>query len=415
MFIIGVAAISLVQSSANNPLDTYNPTEQMASYTIYKYGDTTLAKNGSSSRIDFESVDSTYVIQSALDAINSTGGMVFIKTGSYKITGLMINGSSVGIVGEGQETRLIMGDHSNANGITIANKKNFITISSLSFIGNSAGNTAGSGIFFNNTYVSQVNQVWIYDFAEYGVHTYYSNVVNIFQSQIDTNKAGGVFFNSSNGCKVSQSVVELNTNFGVKISSESGDYGQNNIVDGNWLESQSGGVQTNQVYVGTHSYSTKITNNIIVCLGLGSNVIVVNATNAIFTEISNNHISSRASGAYAFYLVDCLGVSIINNYYSITEQNIYVRGASDVKRTDYVLTNERYGVAQITAGNQTATVTHGLDGVPDVILCMTSNMDYYVALSSKTSTSFTISLNKMANETITIYWYAWYNNALTGK
>ncbi|UCG68152.1 MAG: hypothetical protein JSV09_10025, partial [Thermoplasmata archaeon] len=59
------------------------PFTETADYTIFIDGGVVYAKNGATGSIEFQSTDASYVIQSAIDVLNSTGGKIFIKGGMY--------------------------------------------------------------------------------------------------------------------------------------------------------------------------------------------------------------------------------------------------------------------------------------------------------------------------------------------
>ncbi|MCP8313482.1 MAG: hypothetical protein H3Z53_03800 [archaeon] len=78
------------------------------SYIIEKNGTTIVAKNCTTGRIEFSGTDASKVIQSVINALDATGGMIFIKKGSYSITtGISRTPvSSITIAGEGKKTIL---------------------------------------------------------------------------------------------------------------------------------------------------------------------------------------------------------------------------------------------------------------------------------------------------------------------
>jgi len=54
------------------------------SYIIFKRGNVILAKNGETGEIEFSGTDAATVIQSAIDALGTQGGKIFIKAGTYE-------------------------------------------------------------------------------------------------------------------------------------------------------------------------------------------------------------------------------------------------------------------------------------------------------------------------------------------
>ena len=79
-----------------------------ASYIIFKDGDFTCAKNGSTGRIDYKDTDAATVTQDAIDALPDNRGCIHITSGKYSWTKQITVPSKNGIVieGEGKGTYL---------------------------------------------------------------------------------------------------------------------------------------------------------------------------------------------------------------------------------------------------------------------------------------------------------------------
>ena len=62
--------------------------ESVASFIVYKDGSTFLARDGATGANVYLSTNAQTVIQNAIDALPSSGGRVFLKNGTYPVTGL---------------------------------------------------------------------------------------------------------------------------------------------------------------------------------------------------------------------------------------------------------------------------------------------------------------------------------------
>ena len=71
-----------------------------ASYIIDKSGDTYRALNGTTGKIDYSGTDASTVIQSAINALDTVGGTVFIKSGQYPLNSPINLSYKVRLVGE---------------------------------------------------------------------------------------------------------------------------------------------------------------------------------------------------------------------------------------------------------------------------------------------------------------------------
>lgn len=68
--------------------------------------------------------------------------------------------------------------------------------------------------------------------------------------------------------------------------------------------------------------------------------------------------------------------------------------------------NKAFGSVQINSGSQTATVTHGLTGVPTNVQIQVANSNNYGFVGSVNATTFSVTLNALAASNATIYWEA---------
>ena len=79
-------ATSVLNPTGNSQLQISVSDEVMpAEYVIWQNGTTYLARNGRTGVDDFSGTDATTVIQSAINALPASGGLIFIKAGTYQI------------------------------------------------------------------------------------------------------------------------------------------------------------------------------------------------------------------------------------------------------------------------------------------------------------------------------------------
>ena len=78
-----------------------------ASYIIYKDGTTYYAQNGQTGVNDYSGTDASTVIQSAINALGTNGGKIFIKAGTYTLSTSIIFQKNQTIVGEGVDVTIL--------------------------------------------------------------------------------------------------------------------------------------------------------------------------------------------------------------------------------------------------------------------------------------------------------------------
>jgi len=124
------------------------------SYVIFKRGNVILAKNGETGEIEFSGTDAATVIQSAIDALGTQGGKIFVKAGTYEIDkSINITKDKVVLQGEGHNTIIKLKDAVNTYMALIHVKANHVLIANLQVDGNKANQTVGNqtGIYFEGT------------------------------------------------------------------------------------------------------------------------------------------------------------------------------------------------------------------------------------------------------------------------
>ncbi len=97
--VIVISAFSFVGNGSRQ--NAFDASELSATYVIFKDQNMVMAKNGTTGEIDFESDNATYVFQSVVDHVESTGGLIHVKPGVYEIAAQIDITSRCVIQGEG--------------------------------------------------------------------------------------------------------------------------------------------------------------------------------------------------------------------------------------------------------------------------------------------------------------------------
>ena len=274
-------------------------TPNTAAYIIYKDGATYKAVNGTNGVVAYSGADFSTVIQAAIDAM-TLPGTVLIKQGAYASNGFIVRETGTIIRGEGPNTSVTMKNAANTNGISVANNKQFVTIENLTLNGNSANNASGHGIYFNSDQGVKVNNCYIHDFKQNGIYFNACNASTVAQNYIDYNLAGGVDCYRSDGTVIRDSVIELNSIYGVKLDEDGvGESGIQSLIEGCWFESTAGHVQTNHIYDAGHG--TTIFNNRFNGQALGEDAIYISTASG-GALLMGNYAYDVGAGFSAIYV-----------------------------------------------------------------------------------------------------------------
>jgi hypothetical protein len=128
------------------------------------------------------------VIQSAVNALGTAGGKIFIKAGTYNISSTIYVRSNVQIIGEGISTVLVQSgniDLIKTYGFESATQQNYIGIMNLELLGQK-GTYSGSaivGYFWRATFYN----VHIFTFSGDGINLYQNNneIINCWINDLD--------------------------------------------------------------------------------------------------------------------------------------------------------------------------------------------------------------------------------------
>lgn len=187
------------------------------------------AYNGTSEDIDFKGKDVTRVIQNAINVLTN-GGDIFIKNGAYATIDTNLNiGNNINFIGEGVNTKFILGQH----GHILANNKSNIKISNIFVDGTNqtiindppSGNTGCLSIVGRSNNIS-VDHIAIKGAPKFGMNIYNSTNVVVDQSTIQDVVGFGIYVGVSSGVTIQN--CRLN---GKGVADVIGGNGTNNTYD----------------------------------------------------------------------------------------------------------------------------------------------------------------------------------------
>jgi len=230
------------------------------SYVIFKRGDVILAKNGETGQIEFSGTDASSVIQSAIDALGTQGGKIFIKKGKYEISSSIKLASKIILEGEGKTALLRLKAGVNAPVLTnldYVNGNSDIAIRSNFVDGNKEEQTAQtSTIYLDNVKNCLLSELWVRggrrgvdDIARgEGIELYKSSYNIVTDCFIFENDYDGVKLRDASHYNVVDSNVFLNNGAsGVQISVNESAY---NVISNN-------NIRTEARAIGPKAYYTR--------------------------------------------------------------------------------------------------------------------------------------------------------------
>ncbi len=227
---LAFAGASSIQTATNN---------QPCSYQVFMQGTTTYAQNCSTGSITYSGTIPQVVINSAISALSSSGGVIFIEAGTYTFTTLPINMgqgdfaaigstsvSNIELYGEGNSTILSAGTKLNGVIIGIANVNGWY-IHDLQINGNSAQQSAGGasapgliGIELYNSKDSVIEHCYVHDNKTYGVSVY-GTEDSILNNWVVNSWSNGITVFGGSDYVVQGNIVDGSSDVGISISGES--------------------------------------------------------------------------------------------------------------------------------------------------------------------------------------------------
>lgn len=197
------------------------------------------------------STDDTSAIQSAISAIPSTGGTLYIPAGTYKISSAVELKSNLVVQGDGIDCTKIAQSGTSANGLHATNAAN-VDVRDLRVGGPASG--TGVGIYFEHSSSNPVNyinitNVNIRQFGSHGLRMDSANASTLLKV-ISQNNGGHGFYLVGDlgvagaGIAVSGCYANDNTSSGYYLdgmvgSSLSGCLGRSNAIDYNFINCRS--------------------------------------------------------------------------------------------------------------------------------------------------------------------------------
>jgi len=311
VFLGGEAIENLAYTSGDRSLLGLKP----ATSIIFIDRTTIKSLNGITGAVEYSEIDAATVINKTLSALPTTGGLVFIRAGSYSLTAaLAVAQPSTIIQGEGQSTRLLIPKSTYINAITV-NTYNYVEIRDLYINGNTANNT------FQGTWT---NQCGIFITA-----SSYCIVQNCF---VTGAASCGIVLQSSSACRVKGNVAWSNVDANILARDATSAY---HIIEGNICYSSASG---SGVYINT------VTDSII-----SHNVFYSNAIDGVYVYTNCDRIT--VTGNYC-HNNSRDGIMILsphveisgNTVYSNTQAGIELSGLQCNVSGNLIYANATYGI-----------------------------------------------------------------------
>jgi len=166
-------------------------------------------------------------IQSAIDALPSTGGKIFIKAGTYEIDSTLTIPSNTSLEGVGYSSHIKLADGTNDPLIENddqAGGNNYMDISNLRIDGNYANNTSSFnyGIYFRNVDNSRIEHVWVHDCSKNGAGIFFDsceyNILSSLHSYDHALASSGIYLTTSSNYNILDGCQSYNNGgWGVRV------------------------------------------------------------------------------------------------------------------------------------------------------------------------------------------------------
>jgi len=428
------------------------------SYVIFKIGNTILAKNGSTGEIEFRDEDASSVIQSAINALGTEGGKIFIKAGTYSISKTIdITRDNVKLCGSGPSTILEATDGS-IDVLQVLSQKNVI-VENLFLRGVGAG--VGRGLYLYDTEQTIAREIYTDNFEATNLASIFLNYcrrtvvenpvclgankwrgIQIYNSSHCVVRGGifyktgreGAFLHTATNCSVEHSlfngcghltavslvaylsnrcriegniVLNSDTEHGLELSSGSSNLAINNVIEGSkqsgiyLIKEKKSVVACNMLFNNTHDgilLSEDSDDNLVELNSCDENArygIQILTTDCDRNWIKNNHLTGNISGA-------------INDL-----------GTDTVIKSNKGYVTENSGITTITGDGTTTSftvdVTHGLvsDKLSAKVACKKpATYKLYLVDTDADGTYETLRIEitfdtaPASGETVEIYWEA---------
>lgn len=175
-------------------------------------------------------------IQTAINALPSTGGMVHVKEGTYTITStISITGENISLIGSGSGT--VIRVTGAIDGITASGVG--LTMADLYLVGD--GESAVDGLQLNNLENSVIRNVWVENFTSDGMELSGGQGVVVRDSFVWGNANNGILIWDTDNSLITNNMVYQNSWDGIRIDGNA----DNNLVTSNYVFSNDKGITVN--------------------------------------------------------------------------------------------------------------------------------------------------------------------------
>ena len=444
-------------------------TLQPCSYIIYTDGRNYCAKNGSTGEIEYYDTDASNVIQYAINNVDvSGGGKVFIKSGTYPITKTIDPKSNIIIEGEGWNTVLQYAlsnpnpviEGYNVSKVVLKNfvvdgmdinsgEKDLIHFAHSSYIRiegleirNKKGTHNGDAIDMDDVTYFWVLNNYIHDIDGGGIHPsnadsppYYGSCKGViaYNILINTNRVANkapihVSGDSTlTGATPPQDIIiignyiDTSPDYGIFIQS------LKISIIGNIIKNVGTGIMVSP-FGSTASEAIDIIGNIIESTTASHGIVLYASTSGLVKKVSIVGNSIRNAYKSGIQLTSATETTIVaNNVYNpgwgsfqdapgtskyivafnIFEKYIVTQQSPRIVRGNIGYLTENSGVAKISAGSTSVTVSHGLATTPSkVLITPLGQPQGKLWVENITSTSFNIATDTAPTVDLNVAWYA---------
>ena len=304
----------------------------------------------------------SYVIQSAINALGTVGGKIFIKKGTYWISSTISlnNASNVLIEGEDIDAVILMlanGANCDIFSYTGTTLQYFFGLRDLTLHGYKAVNTAGHGIFVKYTPDDgrlmdiTMEHVFLRDFAEDNIHIQTIWGLRLYDVISENSNSHGCYLGGWGtnaklwGCKFNSNVGSGLVVWLSQISVIGCEMGENGIY----------GLDAGGSIYGLNVLGCALYNSVKHNLFL---------ENTIGASILGNDMRNPGTGYYDVNIASVSSNNVITeNYFSKCSD----AGTNNIIRFNRGFVTENSGTATISSGNTYIWVAHGLAGTPTYV------------------------------------------------
>jgi len=315
-------------------------------------------------------------------------GMNSLQLGTY---------SNLTISGQGADTILTLNGNVNTDAVLSGDNSTHtpnVTLQNFTLVGNSANQSAGSGIHLKGVESAKVRSVTVTDAKVHGIHSEgavarHSVYFQLSDSYVHDNLKSGVYLdNYSYGALISKNVLAGNGS-GADEGNLRMYFNSDHTVTGNLFDVGSYGIKASTVSLVTVSGNTFLNQQRDAIFaydgGVGNTVWTItgntlvspsNGSAASYNGIRGDFAYSVFSNNNIYAAVNALdrGIkelagsdhnSIIGNVFQGTmNSGVYNVGANDIVRDNLGYVTENSGLATVANGTTSIAVTHGLSNTP---------------------------------------------------